>query len=196
MTSPALHPDAPRTRRRRWTSTAALALAGVALAACQSVPARPPLATAAKVELPRYLGDWYVIASIPTWPEKDAYDAVENYAMRDDGRIATTFTFRDGAPDAPLKTMHPVGTVVDRDSNAIWTMQFLWPFQADYRIMHVDAAYKEVVVGREKRDYVWIMARTPTLPAADYDRLVKFVSDQGYDVSKLRKVPQKPLGER
>lgn len=183
-------------RSRQWSRFVALAAACTVLAACQSAPKAPPLAAAPQVDLNRYMGDWYVIASIPTWPERRAFDAVENYSKREDGRIATTFTYRDGDADAPVKTMNPVGTVVDRRSNAVWTMQFVWPFEADYRILHIDAAHLEVVVGREKRDYVWIMARTPTLPDADYRRLVRFVADQGYDTSKLRRVPQRPQAQR
>lgn len=190
---PALSLPTPRPALRRKTLAAAGLLVGtcVLLAACQSAPQRPPLATVSQLDLDRYMGDWYVIAVIPTWPERDAYDAVERYERRPDGRIATTFTFRHGSHDAPLKTMHPVGTVVDRASNAVWTMQFLWPFEADYRIMHIDADYREVVVGREKRDYVWIMSRTPAMAPADLQRLTGFVAAQGYDVAKLRQVPQR-----
>jgi len=179
---------------RRLAFVAVAGLAAAVLSACQTAPSRPPIALAPKVDLPRFMGDWYVIAVIPTWPERDAFDAVENYKLRDDGRIATTFTFRRGSFDAPLKTMEPVGTVVDTRSNAVWTMQFLWPFQADYRIVHLDPEHKEVIVGREKRDYVWIMARTPQIAEADYTRLVGIVAAQGYDTSKLRRVPQKPGG--
>lgn len=182
--------------KNRLRAVLALAAACAVLAACQTTPTSRPLATADRVDLDRYMGDWYVIASIPTWPEKNAYDAVESYRRRDDGRIATTFTFRDGSADAPIKTMNPLGRVIDRQSNAIWTMQFIWPFEADYRIMRIDPGYHVVVVGREKRDYVWIMARTPTLPDAEYRRLVDFVGDQGYDLSKLRRVPQRPLDQR
>lgn len=167
-----------------------IAAATATLTACQSVPTKPPVPLAQKVDLKRFMGDWYVIGVIPTFIEKNVYHAVENYQLREDGRIATTFTFRDGSADAPLKTMRPVGTVVDKTSNAVWTMQFIWPFQADYRISHVDPDYKETIISREKRDYVWIMARTPKIPEADYQRLVAMVAAQGYDISQLRRVPQ------
>lgn len=192
---PSTSPFLPKRRplRKRHIAAAGLVLgACMLLAACGSAPTRPPLAVAPSLDIDRYMGDWYVIAVIPTWPERNAYDAVERYERRPDGRIATTFTFRDGGHDEPLKTMRPVGTVLPGTGNAIWTMQFLWPFEADYRIMHIDPDYKEVVVGREKRDYVWIMSRTPTMPAGDLDRLTRFVAAQGYDVSKLRQVPQRP----
>lgn len=160
------------------------------LAGCQSMPAAPPLKLAELVDLQRYMGDWYVIASIPTWLERNAFHAVESYRLNDDGTVATTFTWRDRAADAPLQRITPRGTVVDRRSNAVWTMRFIWPFEADYRIVHIDPGYREVVVGREKRDYVWIMSRTPTMPQADYERLVALVAAQGYDMAKLRRVPQ------
>jgi apolipoprotein D and lipocalin family protein len=179
---------------RPWTLVATAGLATLLLAACQTMTTRPPIALAPQVDLQRFMGDWYVIGVIPTWPERDAFDAVESYKIRDDGRIATTFTFRRGSFEAPLKTMEPVGTVVDTKSNAVWTMQFLWPFEADYRIVHIDPAHREVIVGREKRDYVWIMARTAQISEADYNRLVGIVAAQGYDTSKLRRVPQKPGG--
>lgn len=194
MRTPRLDHPLPATSRtaRRLGLLAAVALGCVVMAACQSAPPQRPVALAPQVDLQRFMGSWYVIGNIPTPPERQAYDAVEHYALRDDGRIATTFTYRDGGFEQPVKTMTPVGTVVDRRSNAVWTMQFLWPFQADYRIMRIDPDYRHVVVGRDKRDYVWIMSRTPTMDEPTYRQLVSFVAAQGYDTGKLRRVPQTP----
>ena len=193
--APRAKPNPPLVRTYRASAMAALAATLTFLSACQSMPAKPPLAQP-RIDLARYMGDWYVIASIPTWLERDAHDAVETYKQREDGKIATTFTYRKNATATALEEMTPLGTVVDTGSNAVWTMQFIWPFEADYRILHVDPAYREVVVGRQKRDYVWIMSRTPSMPEADYQRLVAFVATQGYDVAKLRKVPQRAAGAR
>jgi len=160
----------------------------VMLSACSSAPTIP---TAKNVDLPRFMGDWYVIANIPTWPERDAYNAIESYKLDPDGSIATTFTFRKGAFDGPEKVMRPRGFVTDEKSNAVWGMQFVWPIKAEYLISHVDAGYTETIIARSSRDYVWIMARKPVLSEADYARLVQMVADLGYDVSKLQKVPQR-----
>jgi apolipoprotein D and lipocalin family protein len=170
-------------------ASVAAACALVAIAGCQS-PSMKPLAVAPHVELERFMGDWYVIANIPTFLERGAHNAVESYRLDSDGSIATTFTYRKDAFDGPEKSMEPRGFVKDTKSNAVWGMQFIWPIKADYRIAFVSPDYSQTVVGREKRDYVWIMARTPTLPEADYQRLMAFVAEQGYDVSKVRKVPQ------
>ncbi len=150
----------------------------------------PPLALVPAVDLSRFMGDWYVIASIPTFIEKRAYNAVESYRLAADGSIETTFTFRAGSFDGEAKRYTPKGFVKDA-SNAVWGMQFIWPFQADYRISYLSVDYAQTVIGREKRDYVWIMARTPSIPEGEYQSILRFVAEQGYDVTRIRRVPQR-----
>jgi apolipoprotein D and lipocalin family protein len=176
-------------------ATSLLCVAALALAGCREDD-QPPLALAQDVDLPRFMGDWYVIASIPTRIEREAYDAVESYRLAEDGTIDTTFTFRQGGFDGELKRYTPRGFVREGTGNAVWGMQFVWPVKADYRIAWLDAGYTMTVVGRAERDYVWIMARTPQIAAADYASLVDFVAGQGYDVSQLRRVPQREEGPR
>lgn len=152
--------------------------------------AQPPISPVANVDLPRYMGDWYVIASIPTVQERDAVNAVESYVLQPDGRIGTTFHFRRDSADGEAKTMHATGYVRAGTSNAVWGMQFIWPIKAEYIVAWLDPQYRTVIVARNKRDYVWIMARTPAIPEAQYELLVSRVVALGYDASKLRKVPQ------
>lgn len=142
------------------------------------------------VDIPRYMGDWYVIASIPTRLEKDAFNAVESYALDEDGTIRTTFTYRKGGFDGKPKKITARGFVDDPRTPAIWGMRFIWPFKSDYRIAWIADDYSQVVVAREKRDYVWIMARTPRVDAADLSRLKSFAQSLGYDAAKIRDVPQ------
>jgi apolipoprotein D and lipocalin family protein len=137
------------------------------------------------------MDDWYVIANIPTFMEKDAYNAVESYRLAEDGTVETTFTFNKGGFDGPVKTYRPRGFIRDTESNAVWGMQFIWPFKAEYRIIYLNDDYTQTVIGRRQRDYVWIMAREPSIPKADYDRILQFIADQGYDISKVQKVPQR-----
>ena len=150
-----------------------------------------PIQTAENVELERFMGDWYVIANIPTFIEKKAYNATESYALDEDGRVQTTFSFNKGGFDGPRKTYTPVGFVRDDPSNAVWGMQFLWPIKAEYRIVYVSEDYSETIIGRTKRDFVWIMARAPEMDAQKYDELVALLAREGYDTSKIRKVPQR-----
>ena len=150
-----------------------------------------PITVVDEVDLERFMGDWYVIASIPTFLEKDIYNAVESYERNDDGTIATTFRFRKGGFDGPVKTYTPKGFVRDDPSNAVWGMQFIWPIKAEYLIIWLDEQYRHTVIGRNARDYVWIMAREPEMPEDEYRRIVEFLEREGYDISELRKVPQR-----
>ena len=104
-----------------------------------------PMDTVKQVDLQRFMGDWYVIANIPTFLEKEAYNAIESYALSPDGTIATTFTFNKGGFDGPLKTYHPRGFVRDTNSNALWGMQFIWPIKADFRIVWLEPDYSITV---------------------------------------------------
>ena len=151
--------------------------------------AAKPIYTVPKVDLERFMGDWYVIAAIPTFIETESYNAVESYRLDKDGTILTTFRFNKGSLDGPLKEYTPRGFVKDTESNAVWGMQFIWPIKAEYRIIYLTDDYSQTVIGRSKRDYVWIMARTSTIPEADYQRILNFLEDQGYQLDELRKVP-------
>ncbi|MBL0225049.1 MAG: lipocalin family protein [Geobacteraceae bacterium] len=151
----------------------------------------PPLKTIDNVDIKRFMGPWYVIACIPTFIETEAYNGIETYRLDPDGSIDTVFTFNKGGFDGPSKRYNPRGFIVDRVNNSTWGMQFIWPLKSEFLITHLNADYSQTVIGRNKRDYVWIMARTPQIPEADYLGLVKELEGQGYDISKLRKVPQR-----
>ena len=153
---------------------------------CQTMK---PIHTVDKVDLNRFMGDWYVIASIPTFIEKDAFNAMESYRIDDDGTVATTFRFNKGSLDGPIKEYNPRGFIRDETSNAVWDMQFIWPFKAEYRIIYLSEDYSQTVIGRTKRDYVWIMARKNSIPNIDYEKLLKFLLEQDYNINDIRKVP-------
>ena len=147
-----------------------------------------PIHTVDYVDLNRFMEDWYVIANIPTFIEKDAYNATESYRLDDDGTVATTFRFNKGSLDGPLKEYHPRGYIRDKASNAVWGMQFVWPFKAEYRVIFLSEDYSKTIIGRSKRDYVWIMAREPAISDEEYTSIVDFLQKEGYDVKNLQKI--------
>jgi apolipoprotein D and lipocalin family protein len=167
-----------------------MAIMTAMLAGCLSTGPRP-IETVDALDIERFMGDWYVIAAIPTFPERDAYNAVESYELAGDGRVETTFTFRKGGFDGPAKTMTPTGFVRDGSGNAVWDMQFIWPFKAEYRVVYLDPAYRYTIIGRSKRDYAWIMAREPEIEDARYAELLEELKARGYGLSELRRVPQR-----
>ena len=73
---------------------------------------------------------------------------------------------------------------------AYWGMQFIRPIKAEYRIIFVDPDYQYTIIGRSKRDYVWIMSRKSALAPSVYNMLLQILVEEGYDKNKLRIVPQ------
>ena len=164
-----------------------LSLLCLLMNSCSSLP---PIKTVNYVDLERFMGDWYVIACIPTLIEQDIYNAVESYQLNQDGTIQTTFTFKKGGFDGKPKKYEPKGFVVPNTGNALWGMQFIWPIKAEYRIVELDQDYQNTIIARNARDYVWLMSRQPKISDDQYNRYVLKINEMGYDVSKLVKVPQ------
>lgn len=150
----------------------------------------PKLKTVENVDINRFMGPWYVIACIPTFIETEATNAIETYSLNPDGTVNTVFTFNKGSFDGPAKKYNPRGFIIDKVNNSTWGMQFVWPFKSEFLITHLNEDYSQTIIGRNKRDYVWIMARTSQISETDYQQLLTELTEQGYDLSKLRKVPQ------
>ena len=167
-----------------------LLIAGAVLVNSAFANDPPPITPVAHVDLSRFMGEWYVIATIPTRFEKNAYNALEVYKLKPNGDVATSFRYLDGSFDGKAKEIRSLGIVKDNTGNAVWGVQVFWPLKAQYIVAYLDADYSQVIVARDARDYVWVMARAPTLSQDELNALVARVKALGYDISKLRKVPQ------
>jgi apolipoprotein D and lipocalin family protein len=152
----------------------------------------PPLRTVSRVDLPRYMGDWYVIANIPYFAEAGCVASVETYALRPDGRIDNWFTYRKGSFIAPVKQMRALAWVHNPQTQAEWRVRFFGFIKASYLVLELDSGYRWAVVGHPSRRYGWVLARSKTLPERQYRQILRRLSDQGYDPARFVKVPQQP----
>jgi len=178
--------------RARGKTAVAIAL-GLGLAAvsggCRST--QPPLAVVDEVDIDRYLGRWFEIASFPQWFQRGCVASMATYTRRDDGRIGVVNECRDGSFDGELRRADGVAWVADEEeSRAKLKVQFFWPFRGDYWIIALDPEYRYAAVGHPSRDYLWILSRTPTLDPTLYRALAARLEAQGYDLSRLRPTPQ------
>lgn len=148
------------------------------------------LHTVQHVDLPRFMGDWRVIANIPYFAEKGCVDSIESYALRPDGVIENWFTFRKNSLDAPQKTIRARAKVTNKQTNAEWRVTFFGLITVPYFVIDLDPAYQWTVIGHPSRNYGWIMARDRTLPAATYEAILDRLAAQGYDPGRFEKVPQ------
>jgi apolipoprotein D and lipocalin family protein len=163
----------------------------VLLAACASSGKRdrPPLEPAASVDLPRFMGTWYVISHVPYFFEKGKVATRDEYRLRPDGRIDNDFVFkkRFGEED---KRWRGISTVVPGSNGARWKVQFVWPFSTELVVVHVDDDYQGAALATPDRKLAWVFGREPTMDAARFDALVAKLVERGVDASTLQAVPQ------
>ncbi len=174
-------------------ATKFLALTGlIALfALCGCAPAGPPIRPVSPVDLTRFMGRWYVIASIPTRFERGGYNPVETYSRESDGTICTWFRLRPGSFEAPVKLIHSSASPVAESGNGEWRVRLFGIFSMQYLVGWLSSEYSQVLVVRDARDYLWFMARTPEVSAADYQAMLDRAEALGYAIARIEKAPQK-----
>lgn len=150
----------------------------------------PPLETVNYVDIERFMGDWYVIANIPTFIEKRATNAIESYKLNDQGEVETTFTFYEDSPNGKIKKYNPKGFIYNKETNAEWRMQFLWPIKMPFLIIDLDEDYSFTVIGVPNRNYVWIMSRKPFINPDTYEMIITKLKEVGYETSKIKMIRQ------
>ena len=159
------------------------------LAVLSGCASTPPPRTVDRVDLKRFMGDWYVISLLPWFGEKGNVNTMDIYALRPDGKIDVTYAFRKGTLEAPRKEWKAKAWAVD-PSNARWKVQFVWPFAADYLVLALADDYRYTVIGHPSRGLAWIMSRTPKMSQNDYEAAILALKQQDFDTNKLEKVRQ------
>jgi apolipoprotein D and lipocalin family protein len=150
----------------------------------------PPLQTVDQVDLNRYMGKWYEIASFPQWFQKNCVASKATYSLRKDGKVDVLNECRDKTLNGKLRDAKGKAWVEDKKSNAKLKVRFFWPFSGDYWIIDLGKDYQYAVVGHPNRDYLWILSRSPRMDSAVYDGIIERLKKQHYDVSRLNKTLQ------
>jgi apolipoprotein D and lipocalin family protein len=154
----------------------------------------PELRTVPRVELQRYLGTWYDIASFPQRFQRGCNGATATYTLRSDGEIDVLNRCRKGSLDGKEESALGRARVVDKSTNAKLKVSFFRPFWGDYWILDLGPNYEYAVVGHPSRDYLWILGRKPTMDNAVYEGILGRLRAQGYEVSRLDRTPQRSDG--
>ncbi len=160
------------------------------IAAGVATAKEPELTVVPSVDLDRYLGTWYEIASYPAWFQRNCTAVTAEYSLREDGRIKVVNSCRKGALDGKLKQAKGRAKVVDAQSNAKLKVSFFGPFWGDYWIIDLDPEYRWAVVGEPKRKYLWILSRQASMDEDTYGGIVDRLRQQGYDPARLEKTLQ------
>ena len=167
-----------------------IAAAVIFVFSCASSGEQDPVRTALYVDLERFMGDWYVVALLPTPFEKNIANGVENYRLNDKGEILVTYTYRKGSPEGKEKVMRQKGWIVDDVSNAEWRVRPLWPLKLPYYVLEVGGDYDYTVIGTDSLDYLWIMSREPAMDGAELEEIIARMGERGYDREKIQFMEQ------
>ena len=143
-----------------------------------------------RIDLERYMGDWYVQGHIPTFPEKGAVNSIESYRLMEDGTIAVENSFHFADPQKKPRKLTARARIKDTETNAEWRIRFFWPVSFPFLVEYLDRDYTKTIIGLPGKQFVWIMSRERVMQDADYNRMVEMIRSDGYDISKLRRVPQ------
>mgnify|MGYP001818716380 FL=1 len=172
-----------------------MALLGMTFMIFGCVGNKPPLETVTYVELERYLGKWYEVASYPAWFQKGCTAATAEYSLLPDGNIQVINRCRRDSLDGPLKEAKGKAEILEPETNAKLKVWFFWPFKGDYWIIDLSPDYQWAVVGEPSRKYLWILSRTPTMDGAIYQEILERLPQKGYDPAKLRRTDHKAAAE-
>jgi len=149
-----------------------------------------PLEVVDHVDLQRYLGTWYEIATIPQRFQKGCVGVTAEYSLRKNGDIQVVNTCIKETLDGEVRTARGKARVVDRTTNAKLKVSFFWPFWGAYWIIGLDPDYEWAIVGHPNRDYLWILNRSPQMDGGLYRELLELIADKGYDLTKIKKTLQ------
>jgi len=176
---------------------ATIATLGLLVTACNSTPPNPNPRAAdelklANVDLPRYMGRWYVIANIPYFAERDFVGSYAQWTLRDDGKIRDEFFGYKNSFSAEVSHYEFVDTPLPGTNNAHWSVRLFWPIYVTQLTLYVDPDYQYTILGYPGKKLGWIFARSPDIDAAKYQELLKRLDAMGYDTARFKRVPQRP----
>ncbi len=144
------------------------------------------------IDLPRFMGDWYVLGGRFTYMEKEVYNSIERYTWNEkENRIDVDFTYRKGSFDGTLKSIPQKAWIHNTESNAHWKVSPFWPLKFDYLVLDLASDYSWTAIGVPSQKYLWIMARDWKSPAPIMSEAIERLKQKGYDTSNLVTVPHR-----
>jgi apolipoprotein D and lipocalin family protein len=143
-----------------------------------------PLDTVSSVDLVRYSGRWYEIASLPVSQQRGCSCTTAEYEIVDATTVRVINTCRK---DGGVDRVEGTAFVVDGSNNAKLRVQFFWPFRGDYWVVGLDDKdYSWAAVGLPSRKYCWILSRTPTMSPELLERLVGELKSKGFATDEMQ----------
>ncbi|MDW5417000.1 lipocalin family protein [Iodobacter sp. CM08] len=136
------------------------------------------------LDVERYLGRWYEIASFPMYFQRMCVaDTTADYSKQAEDKI--TVVNRCRKQDGSFAEADGHASIVPHSGNAKLKVSFFWPFSADYWVFGLGDEYQWALVGNPNHKYLWLLSRSQTISSQDLNDALDIAKEQGFDISKL-----------
>jgi len=149
------------------------------------------LQTVTYVDLKKYAGKWYEIASFPQRFQKGCTSTTATYTLTDKDYVVVENNCNKDSVDGKESSVKGKAFVEANSGNAKLMVQFFWPFKGKYWIIDLADDYSYAVVGHPNRKYLWILSRTAKMDENLYQQIITRIKEKGFDISKIKLTTQK-----
>ncbi len=149
------------------------------------------LKTVPNVDLKKYAGKWYEIASFPQGFQKRCNCTTAEYTLTEKDYVIVENRCNKDSLNGKQSYIKGKAFVVKNSGNAKLKIQFFWPFKGKYWIIDLADDYSYAVVGHPNRKYLWILSRTATMNDTIYEQIILRIKEKGFDISKIKLTRQK-----
>jgi apolipoprotein D and lipocalin family protein len=149
-----------------------------------------PVQTVPYVDVNKYAGKWYEIASYPQRFQKGCHCTTAEYTVTDKGYLIVENRCNKGSIHGKESYIKGKAFVEENTGNAKLKVQFFFPFKGKYWIIDLAPDYSFAVVSHPNRKYLWILSRTPKMSDIVYSQILTGLKEKGFDLSKLQKTEQ------
>lgn len=156
----------------------------------QSNAQSQPVKTVPSVDVNKYAGKWYEIASFPQRFQKGCHCTTAEYTMTDKGYLIVENRCNRGSVHGKQSYIKGKAFVQKGSGNAKLKVQFFFPFRGKYWIIDLADDYSYAVVSHPNKKYLWILSRTPKMDDAVYQKIIARLEEKGFDLTKLQKTEQ------
>lgn len=149
----------------------------------------PLKATTVAVDIPKFMGKWYVMANIPMSVEVGATNSVENYTWNTQTQsidVLFEYVASGGNPTAPKSTSEMHAKVVNSPVSSFWALNpkvfgIYLPLGLSYLVLDVATDGSYALIGVPSREYLWVLTRLkPTIKnGGQYKKIAKAMTDGG-----------------
>ncbi len=149
--------------------------------------------TVREFDLDRYMGTWYEVARFDNRYERNLREVTAEYTRNDENMVSI---INRGFNTEDLEWQEAYGKGETTDILGQLKVSFFLFFSSDYNVMDLGAEYEWALVGSKSHKYLWILSRTPSLPADTLNHIIGLAQKRGYNIEELNILQNNDIAER